>query len=145
LGATVLPLTSLVTMTTPPRYGQVVVGPCGSGKTTYCDGMQQYLQLLGRDAVVVNLDPANESFLEPDGSCGCTSNNNNTALPYTPIYDVTTEAVSLSHIMASLGLGPNGGLVYGMEYLEAHVAEIVAAIGSRLWHDRISLSTVLVR
>ena len=43
-----------------PIYGQIVVGPPGSGKTTYCNGMQQYLRLVGRtDALVVNLDPAN--------------------------------------------------------------------------------------
>ena len=41
-------------------YGQVVIGPPGSGKTTYCNGMQQYLRLLVRDCWVVNLDPANE-------------------------------------------------------------------------------------
>ena len=28
-----------------PMYGQVVVGPPGSGKTTFCNGMQQYLNL----------------------------------------------------------------------------------------------------
>ena len=45
-----------------PIYGQVVVGPPGAGKTTYCNGMQQYLRLVGRpDTLVVNLDPANES------------------------------------------------------------------------------------
>ena len=41
-------------------YGQVVAGPPGSGKTTYCTGMQEYLRLLGRNAWVINLDPANE-------------------------------------------------------------------------------------
>lgn len=41
------------------RFGQVVVGPPGSGKTTYCLGMYQYLKAIGRDAAVVNLDPAN--------------------------------------------------------------------------------------
>ncbi|PWA82056.1 ribosomal protein L22e [Artemisia annua] len=28
-------------------FGQVVIGPAGSGKTTYCNGMQQFLQLIG--------------------------------------------------------------------------------------------------
>jgi len=40
--------------------GQAMVGPPGSGKTTHCNGMQQHLESLGRNAVVLNLDPANE-------------------------------------------------------------------------------------
>jgi predicted PilT family ATPase len=28
-------------------FGQLVVGPPGSGKTTYCNGMQHYLTLSG--------------------------------------------------------------------------------------------------
>jgi len=41
-------------------FGQVIVGPPGSGKTTYCAGMQQFYQLTGRKVAVVNLDPAND-------------------------------------------------------------------------------------
>lgn len=41
-------------------FGQVVVGPPGSGKTTFCNGMLHYFELLGRKACVVNLDPAND-------------------------------------------------------------------------------------
>ena len=29
-------------------FGQVVIGPPGSGKTTYCNGMSQFLSLMGR-------------------------------------------------------------------------------------------------
>jgi hypothetical protein len=29
-------------------FGQVVIGPPGSGKTTYCNGMSQFLSLVGR-------------------------------------------------------------------------------------------------
>ena len=31
-----------------PRYGQVVIGPPGSGKSTYCKGMKEFLEGLGR-------------------------------------------------------------------------------------------------
>lgn len=60
------------------RFGQVVVGPPGSGKTTYCLGMRQYLKAIGRDAAVINLDPANHGE----------------GLPYTPEVDIE-ELVSL--------------------------------------------------
>ena len=49
-----------------PIYGQVVVGPPGAGKTTYCAGMQQYLRLVGRpDTLVVNLDPGGPTTICP--------------------------------------------------------------------------------
>ena len=44
----------------PTIFGQIVIGPPGSGKTTYCDGMSQFLKSLGRNVAIVNLDPANE-------------------------------------------------------------------------------------
>lgn len=43
-------------------FGQAVVGPPGSGKTTYCHGMASFLRASGRDAVIVNLDPANDKL-----------------------------------------------------------------------------------
>ena len=44
------------------RFGQIVIGPPGSGKTTYCDGMAQFLRTLGRPVAIVNLDPANDEL-----------------------------------------------------------------------------------
>jgi GTPase SAR1 family protein len=111
----------------PPRYGQVVVGPPGSGKTTYCDGMQQYLRLLGREPLVINLDPANEGGLDVDKE-----GQEKMSLPYETLFDVCEEVVNLSSVMKETGLGPNGGLVYCMEYLEAHVDDIIEKIQGRL-------------
>ncbi|NWI43169.1 GPN2 GTPase, partial [Picathartes gymnocephalus] len=82
-------------------FGQVVIGPPGSGKTSYCHAMRDFLGRLGRSVAVVNLDPANE------------------ALPCPCALDIG-ELVTLPDVMASLGLGPNGGLLYCMEYLEAN-------------------------
>ncbi|XP_062322540.1 GPN-loop GTPase 2 [Osmerus eperlanus] len=84
------------------RFGQVVIGPPGSGKTTYCRGMQEFLGHLGRKVVVVNMDPANER------------------MPYTCAVDIS-ELVTLDDVMEGLKLGPNGGLLYCMEYLEANL------------------------
>uniref|UniRef100_H0XIZ9 GPN-loop GTPase 2 n=1 Tax=Otolemur garnettii TaxID=30611 RepID=H0XIZ9_OTOGA len=83
-------------------FGQVVIGPPGSGKTTYCLGMSEFLRALGRRVAVVNLDPANDG------------------LPYECAVDVG-ELVGLGDVMDALRLGPNGGLLYCMEYLEANL------------------------
>ncbi|XP_018612581.2 GPN-loop GTPase 2 [Scleropages formosus] len=84
------------------HFGQVVIGPPGSGKTTYCQAMQEFLEKLGRKVVVVNLDPANEGL-----PCACA-------------VDVA-ELVTLDDVMEGLKLGPNGGLLYCMEYLETNL------------------------
>ncbi|KAL7607438.1 GPN-loop GTPase QQT1 [Lactuca sativa] len=83
-------------------FGQVVIGPPGSGKTTYCNGMSQYLQLIGRKVAIINLDPANDS------------------LPYDCAINIE-DLIKLSDVMNEHNLGPNGGLVYCMDYLEKNI------------------------
>ncbi|KAL7674290.1 hypothetical protein ACOME3_000568 [Neoechinorhynchus agilis] len=43
------------------NHCHLVVGPPGSGKTTYCFAMLEILNTLGRRAIIVNLDPGTES------------------------------------------------------------------------------------
>lgn len=57
---------------------------------------------MGRPAVVVNLDPANESP------------------PYSPGVDVQA-LISVGDAMEAYGLGPNGALLYCMEFLQANL------------------------
>ncbi|OWF53989.1 GPN-loop GTPase 2-like [Mizuhopecten yessoensis] len=83
-------------------FGQVVIGPPGSGKTTYCLGMSEFLTSLGREVAVINLDPANEH------------------LPFKCALDIA-DLVKLEDVMELLKLGPNGGLIYCMEYLEKNI------------------------
>ncbi|KAL3921427.1 MAG: hypothetical protein SGILL_002750, partial [Bacillariaceae sp.] len=123
-----------------PIYGQVVAGPPGSGKTTYCVGMQDYLRQLGRNVWVINLDPANEvpkrlakDVEGTDGNGGEEGNNN--GLPYDVLLDVCDSVINLTSVMRQLNLGPNGGLVYCMEYLEAHVEEIVEMLQERIQQE----------
>lgn len=80
------------------RYGQLVIGPPGAGKTTYVGAMAELLRALGRKVAIVNLDPANEN------------------MNYTADVDVA-DLVKLEEVMDTLGLGPNGGLVYCMQFL----------------------------
>ncbi|ELU07174.1 hypothetical protein CAPTEDRAFT_165120 [Capitella teleta] len=91
-------------------FGQVVIGPPGSGKTTYCSKMREFLTALGRKVAVVNLDPAND------------------ALPYACEVDIS-ELITLSDVMDRLSLGPNGGLVYCMEYLEKNLDWLRTKLG----------------
>ena len=85
-----------MTLTT---FGQVVLGPPGSGKSTYCAAIKNFLTGIGRKVAIVNLDPANDN------------------MPFIPDICITS-LVTLSDVMDLLKLGPNGGLVYCMEFLE---------------------------
>ena len=42
------------------NFGQMILGPAGSGKSTYCKILQEHATSLKREIVVINLDPAAE-------------------------------------------------------------------------------------
>lgn len=79
-------------------FGQLIIGPPGSGKTTYCLGVSEFLRNYGRPVAVINLDPAND------------------ALPYACDVDIA-DLVSLDVVQEQMNLGPNGGLIYCMDHL----------------------------
>jgi GPN-loop GTPase len=83
-------------------FGQLVIGPPGSGKTTYCNGVASFLRSTGQAVCVVNLDPANAM------------------LPYECAVDLL-DLVSVDEVQKELGLGPNGALVYCMDYLRSNL------------------------
>ncbi|KAK9693640.1 hypothetical protein K7432_013812 [Basidiobolus ranarum] len=87
-------------------YAQLVIGPPGSGKTTYCNGMQQFLTALGRKVAIVNLDPANDF------------------VPYKCDINIA-DLITLEDAMENLNLGPNGGMMYCIEYLEKNLDWLV--------------------
>ncbi|KAI1102220.1 hypothetical protein F4804DRAFT_275854 [Jackrogersella minutella] len=80
-------------------FAQLVLGSPGSGKSTYCDGMHQFMSAIGRECSVVNLDPANDKTNYP---CAL---------------DIR-DLVTLEEIMNDDQLGPNGGVLYAFEELE---------------------------
>jgi len=80
------------------KFGVLVMGPAGAGKTTFCNAIIQHLQNSRRSCFYVNLDPAAESF------------------QYDPDLDIR-ELITLEDVMEELELGPNGGLIYCFEFL----------------------------
>jgi len=82
-------------------FGEIVCGAPGSGKSTYCYGKHQLFTALQRPISIVNLDPANEN------------------IPYPCAIDISC-LITLQDAMDAHGLGPNGGMLYCMEYLEAN-------------------------
>lgn len=94
-----------------PRYAQLVVGPAGSGKSTYISGMMSHAEASRRQMFAVNLDPAAEVF------------------NYQPATDIR-ELIHVDDIMEELNLGPNGALVYAMEYLMENLDWLTERLGT---------------
>jgi hypothetical protein len=105
------------------RYGQLVIGPAGSGKvslnlihilihylrfnnplliffskSTYCATFQEHCKVVGRTVFVVNLDPAAEQFRY---EC---SIDIRAMLSVDEVLEASKEAREI--------MGPNGALVY---------------------------------
>ncbi|CDW52245.1 GPN loop GTPase 3 [Trichuris trichiura] len=94
------------------RYGQIVIGPAGSGKSTFCKTVSEYGASSSRLIKVVNLDPAADHF---DYTC----------------YADVRNLISLEDVIQdeSLCLGPNGGLVFCMEYLAQNLNWLEEELG----------------
>lgn len=95
-----------------PRYAQLVMGPAGSGKSTYCYTMVQHCETLNRSVQVVNLDPAAEYF------------------EYPVMADIR-ELIHVDDVMEdeTLKFGPNGGLVFCMEYFANNFDWLESCLG----------------
>merc|ERR1712000_738078 len=83
-------------------FGQLIIGPPGSGKTVYCSGMSQMLKSIKRPFSVINLDPGNDN------------------IPYDCAVDIK-DLIQVEDVMNNLDLGPNGGLLYCIEFLEKNI------------------------
>lgn len=80
------------------KFGTIIMGPAGAGKTTFCNALIQHLRHNKRSCYYVNLDPAAEDFA------------------YEPDIDIK-DLISLEDVMEEMNLGPNGGLIYCFEFL----------------------------
>ncbi|KAL8674552.1 MAG: hypothetical protein Q9168_001070 [Polycauliona sp. 1 TL-2023] len=93
------------------KFGALVMGPAGAGKTTFCNALIQHLRLNKRSCFYVNLDPAAEDF------------------SYEPDLDIK-DLISLEDVMEEMGLGPNGGLIYCFEHLLQNLDFLTNALES---------------
>ncbi|KAK5638010.1 hypothetical protein RI129_012305 [Pyrocoelia pectoralis] len=96
------------------RYAQLVTGPAGSGKSTYCNALVQHGFNTKREINIVNLDPAAEYF------------------SYEPFIDIR----NLIHVQDTmededLQFGPNGGLLYCMDYLIKNADWLQGQLGTQ--------------
>ncbi|KAI0866569.1 GPN-loop GTPase 3 like protein [Xylaria cubensis] len=93
------------------KFGVMVMGPAGAGKSTFCASLITHLQLNRRSAFYVNLDPAAETF------------------EHSPDLDIR-DLISLEDVMEEMGLGPNGGLIYCFEFLMENLDFLTDALDS---------------
>lgn len=88
-----------------------VLGQAGSGKTTFCKGLAEWLQAHGLRAKIVNLDPGVKH------------------LPYEPAFDLRNW-ITVEQIMEQRKLGPNAAILEAMEYVAQHAASIAQHMSS---------------
>lgn len=92
-------------------YGQLVIGPAGSGKSTYCKILKSHCLSTNRTVRIVNMDPAAEKN------------------EYECDIDVK-ELISVDSIMKKKKLGPNGALIYCMEYIISNFSWLEEKVSS---------------
>lgn len=93
-------------------FGELICGPPGSGKTTYCEGKRQFLSVYDpmRPVAMLNLDPANEDVF-----------------PYPCDVDVR-ELVHHDVVMRSEALGPNGTYLFCADVIEQNLDWIIEKV-----------------
>eukprot|EP01063_Lacrimia_lanifica_P009095 TRINITY_DN16119_c0_g1_i1.p1 TRINITY_DN16119_c0_g1~~TRINITY_DN16119_c0_g1_i1.p1 ORF type:complete len:283 (+),score=120.99 TRINITY_DN16119_c0_g1_i1:69-917(+) len=92
------------------KHCQLVMGPAGSGKSTYCKVFQEHSAHLGRTCHVINMDPACEAF------------------DYRASGDIR-DLITVDEIVDEQLLGPNGGLVYAFEHMLENSAWLDDQVG----------------
>lgn len=92
------------------KHAQLVIGPAGSGKSSYSTAIYEHCCAQRRTVHVINLDPAAETFKYPVS------------------IDIR-DLISLDDVSEELKLGPNGGLIFCMEYLIENIQWLEKKIG----------------
>ncbi|KAH7359434.1 transcription factor FET5 [Plectosphaerella cucumerina] len=92
------------------KFGVMVMGPAGAGKSTFSAALITHLNLNRRSAFYVNLDPAAESF------------------EHEPDLDIK-DLICLEDAQEA-GYGPNGGLIFCFETLMENLDFLTEALDS---------------
>ncbi|MGC8663338.1 MAG: ATP/GTP-binding protein [Thermoplasmata archaeon] len=82
-----------------------VVGPAGSGKSTFTGSFQEWMKRNSYDAITVNLDPGAEF------------------LPYEPDIDIR-DYIQLQEIMQDYSLGPNGAQILAADLVANQIDDL---------------------
>lgn len=92
-----------------PYFGQLVIGPPGSGKTTYSFAIREYYQHFNRHTCIVNLDPANDLIPEK--------------------FDIDIRnLITLHDVETEFSLGPNSSFLYCFSFLENNLSWLTEQI-----------------
>ena len=98
------------------KFGQLIIGAPGSGKTTYIKAMKEFYSQCGRKALTINLDPAND--------------NKNS------IFDIDIrKLIDLEDVEKKLKLGPNGSFLYCINFLNDNISWLEEQINQEKYSD----------
>lgn len=79
------------------KHAQIVMGPAGSGKSTYVNVIRLHCENQKRSVHCINLDPAADHF------------------EYPVSIDIR-DIITVDEVMEETPWGPNGGLIFSMEF-----------------------------
>ena len=98
------------------KFGQLIIGAPGSGKTTYIKTMKEFYSKCGRKTLSINLDPAND--------------NKNL------IFDIDIrQLINLEDVEKNLKLGPNGSFLYCINFLNDNISWLEQQINQEKYSD----------
>ena len=98
------------------KFGQLIIGAPGSGKTTYIKSMKDFYSQCGRKTVTINLDPANDNK--------------------TSIFDIDIRnLINLEEVENKLKLGPNGSFLYCINFLNENILWLDKQINQEKFKD----------
>ena len=98
------------------KFGQLIIGPPGSGKTTYIKSMKEFYSQCGRKTLSINLDPANDNKISS--------------------FDIDIRnLISLEEVEKKLKLGPNGSFLYCINFLNDNISWLEQQINQDKYKD----------